>query len=129
MKTLCYYCYYRIAQAYRSFNDNDYLDWGYFILYTSFMFIVFSIAVPVSYVLDKKLTKTTFVLMALPFVFFYVRTFFISEKCKMNLFKQLEKRYKNEPYKKLKGWLVAIYAFGTLALFHIMCILFVLKQT
>ena len=86
MKTLFYYCYYRIAQAYRSFNDNDYLDWGYFILYTSFMFIVFSIAVPVSYVLDKKLTKTTFVLMALPFVFFYVRTFFISEKCKMNLY-------------------------------------------
>ena len=78
MKTLFYYCYYRIAQAYRLFNDWDFLDWGYYILYTSFMFISYSLAVPISYVLNRELTKSAFVLMAIPFILLYVRTFFIS---------------------------------------------------
>jgi archaellum biogenesis protein FlaJ (TadC family) len=127
MKTLFYYCYYRISQAYRSFNDSDYLDSGYHVLFASFTFIVFSIAVPISSFGDKRLTKISFILLAAPFLFLYARTWFIPEKRKMDLFKRLEKRYKDEPHKKLKGWLVALYAVGTLVLFHIMCIIFVLK--
>ena len=127
LKTLFYYCYYRIAQAYRSFNDWDFLDWGYYILYTSFMFISYSLAVPISYVLNRELTKTAFVLMAIPFILLYVRTFFISEKRKMELFNKLEKRYKNEPHRKRNGWLVAMFVLGTFVLFNLMCILFVLK--
>lgn len=127
MKTLFYYLYYRYAQGYRYFGDGDYLDWGYFILFASFMNIACSIAVPISYIFDTRLTKATIVLIAIPFIFLYIRTFFIPEEQKKDLFKQLEKRYKNEPHKKLKGWLVALYAIGTLVLFHIMCIFFVLK--
>lgn len=106
MKTLFYYCYYRISQAYRSFDDSDYLDWGYRVLFATFCFIAFSIAVPISSFMDKRLTKTSFVLLALPFLFLYARTWFIPDKRKMDLFKRLEKRYKDEPHKKLKGWAV-----------------------
>lgn len=127
MKKFFYYSYYRIAQAYRSFNDEDYLDWGYYILFTSFMFLAFSIAIPISYVLDAKLTKTAFVIIALPFLGLYACTFFISEERKTLLYKKLESQYKNDPHKKVKGWLVALYVVGTFVLLNIMCIIFVLK--
>lgn len=125
MKTLFYYCYYRIAQGYRSFNDGDYLDWGYYILFTSFMFIAFSIAVTVCYVLDLEFTKKTVIWVAIPFLLLYVRTWFTPENRKMVLFKQLQERYKDEPHKKLKGWLVALYAAGTLILYFVMLAIFV----
>ena len=61
------------------------------------------------------------------FIFLYARTWFIPEKRKMDLFKQLEKRYKDEPHKKLKGWLVAFYVVGTLVLYFVMLGIFVWK--
>ena len=125
MKTLFYYCYYRISQGYRYFNDSDYLDWGYHFLFTSFLFITLSVAVPVWYVLDVEFTKKTVIWVAIPFIFLYARTWFIPEKRKMDLFKQLEKRYKDEPHKKLKGWLVAFYVVGTLVLYFVMLGIFV----
>lgn len=74
--------------------------------------------------MDKRLTKTSFVLLALPFLFLYARTWFIPDKRKMDLFKQLEERYKDEPHKKLKGWAVALYAVGTLILYFVMLAIF-----
>lgn len=124
MKTLFYYCYYRIAKGYRFFNDSYYLDSGYAVLFATFCFIAFSIAVPISSFMDKRLTKTSFILLAVPFLFLYVRTWFIPEKRKMDLFKRLEKRYKDEPHKKLKGWAVALYAVGTLILYFVMLAIF-----
>ena len=125
IKKLFYYCYYRIAKGYRVFNDSYYLDSGYAVLFATFSFIAFSIAVPISSFMDKRLTKTSFILLALPFLFLYVRTWFIPEKRKMDLFKRLEEQYKNEPHKTLKGWLVALYAVGTLVLYNVMCAIFV----
>lgn len=125
MKTLFYYCYYRISQGYRSFNDSDYLDWGYYILFTSFFFIALSFAVLICYDLDLEFTKETIIWVAIPFIFLYMRTWFIPKTRKMDLFNQLEKRYKNEPHKKMKGWLVALYAVGSLVLYFVMLGIFV----
>lgn len=124
IKKLFYYCYYRITKGYRFFNDSYYLDSGYAVLFATFCFIAFSIAVPISSFMDKRLTKTSFILLAVPFLFLYVRTWFIPEKRKMDLFKRLEKRYKDEPHKKLKGWAVALYAVGTLILYFVMLAIF-----
>ena len=125
MKTLFYYCYYRISQGYRSFNDSDYLDWGYYILFTSFFFIALSFAVLICYELDLEFTIETIIWVAIPFIFLYMRTWFIPKTRKMDLFNQLEKRYKNEPHKKMKGWLVALYAVGSLVLYFVMLGIFV----
>lgn len=125
MKTLFYYCYYRISQGYRSFNDSDFLDWGYYILFTSFFFIALSFAVLICYELDLEFTKETIIGVTIPFIFLYMRTWFIPKTRKMDLFNQLEKRYKNEPHKKMKGWLVALYAVGSLVLYFVMLGIFV----
>lgn len=125
MKTLFYYCYYRISQGYRSFDDSDYLDWGYRVLFATFAFAVASIAVPVSRLWGAKpFTRIEFILLLIPLTLLYVCTFFISEKRKMDLFYQLEERYKNELHKTLKGWLVALYAVGTFVLYIVMCAIF-----
>jgi hypothetical protein len=84
------------------------------------MFIALSIAVPLWYILDVEFTKETIIWVAIPFIFLYGRTWFIPVKYKMDLFTRLEKRYKDEPHKKLKGWLVALYAVGTLVLYFVM---------
>lgn len=126
MKTLFYYLYYRIAQAYRFCGDNYYLDKGYIILFGTFCFIVYSIAVLISYIIDARMTITTFVLISIPFILLSEWiTFFVPKERKMKKFKQLEKRYKNENHKKLKGWLIALYAFGTLVLYLVMLGIFV----
>ena len=100
MKTLFYYCYYRIAQGYRFCGDGDYLDWGYRILFATFAFIEASIVVPISRILGiKSLTKSGFILILIPIILLYVRTFFIPKERKMRKFKQLEERYKNKGIK------------------------------
>ena len=125
MKTLFYYCYYRIAQGYRFCGDGYYLDWGYRILFATFAFIEASIVVPISRILGiKSLTKSGFILILIPIILLYVRTFFIPKERKMRKFKQLEERYKNERHKRLKGWLVTIYAIGTLVLFILSCVIY-----
>lgn len=58
MKTLFYYCYYRIAQGYRFFQDSDYLNWGYWVLFSTFIFITWSIAVLIFYLFNMRYTKT-----------------------------------------------------------------------
>ena len=125
MKALFYYCYYRIAQGYRFFGDGDYLDWGYRILFATFAFIEASIVVPISRILGiKSLTKSGFILILIPIILLYVSTFFIPIQCKKQKFEQLEKRYKNEKHKRLKGWLVTIYAIGTLVLYILSCVIY-----
>ena len=125
MKALFYYCYYRIAQGYRFCGDGDYLDWGYRILFATFAFIEASIVVPISRILGiKSLIKSGFILILIPIILLYVRTFFIPIQCKKQKFEQLEKRYKNEKHKRLKGWLVAIYAIGTLVLYILSCVIY-----
>ena len=126
MKTLFYYCYYRIASFYRSCYDGDYLNQGYSILFFTFFLITSSIGVPISSIINKELTKIDFFIMGMPFFIWYIWiVFFLSKEYKMEKFKQLEKRYKNENHKKLKGWLIALYAFGTLVLYLVMLGIFV----
>ena len=121
MKTLFYYLYYRIAQAYRFCGDNYYLDKGYIVLFGTFCFIVYSIAVLISYIIDARMTITTFVLISIPFILLSEWiTFFVPKERKMKKIKELEERYKNENHKKPKGWLIALYAFGTLVLYLVM---------
>ena len=125
MKALFYYCYYRIAQGYRFCGDGDYLDWGYRILFATFAFIEASIVVPISRILGiKSLTKSGFILILIPIILLYVCTFFIPIQRKKQKFEQLEKRYKNEKHKRLKGWLVTIYAIGTLVLYILSCVIY-----
>lgn len=84
MKTLFYYLYYRIAQAYRFCGDNYYLDKGYIVLFGTFCFIVYSIAVLISYIIDARMTITTFVLISIPFILLSEWiTFFVPKERKM----------------------------------------------
>ena len=125
MKTLFYYCYYRIAQGYRFFQDSDYLNWGYWVLFSTFIFITWSIAVLIFYLFNMRYTKTAVFLVALPLILvdFWI-TFFVPKERKMKKFKELEERYKNERHKKLKGWLIFLYFIGTLVLAVTMRIIF-----
>lgn len=125
IKKIFYYCYYRIAKGYRFWGDSSYLDWGYWVLMATFCLITLSIAVPIFHIFDMEFTKSAIILVVIPFILLDIwTTFFLSEKRKIAIFKQLEKRYKNEPHKTLKGWLVALYAVGTLVLYNVMCAIF-----
>lgn len=125
IKKLFYYCYYRISRGYRFWGDSSYLDWGYWILIASFIFIAWSIAAPLFYIFDIEYTKIAIFLVALPFILLEIWvTFFLSDESKNRKYKELEERYRNEKYKNIKGWLIALYVFGTLLLAVLMRILF-----
>ena len=125
MKTLFYYCYYRIASFYRSCYDGYYLNWGFWILLDTFMCVAWAIAAPVFYILEIEYTNYHAIWVAMPFILLSFRTtFVISDESKMKKFKELEERYKNERHKKLKGWLIFLYSIGTLVLAVTMRIIF-----
>ena len=128
IKKLFYYCYYRISRGYRSFNDSHYLDSGHIVLFCTFIYITVAIVSPIFYIFNVEFTKKVLIWVAIPFIMLSAWiTFFVSEKRKMDLFKRLEKQYKNEAHKKLKGWLVILYIVGTLVFAIVMGIFFSYK--
>lgn len=124
MKQLFDYCYYRIAKTYRAMDPNNYCDWGYWILFASFGFIILSMLTFLLHAFDKELNLKIIYFIAI--LVFIVDAFFsicISDKAKLAKFNRLEARYKNEGFRHLKGWLVFLYVIGSVASYFVTMIL------
>lgn len=121
MKRFFDYCFYRIAKVYRILDKKDYCDWGYGVMFATFGFIALALITCILYVLKYKLTNVIIIAVATPFILLDVLfTFFFNKESK---YMRLEKYYKNEKNRRLKGWLVFLYVFGSVALFFISLLL------
>lgn len=122
MKKFFNYIYYRIAKAYKASGDKDYLDWGYWVIFASFGFILLGIISIVLHALQGKIGKTVFII-----VFSFVGilnvyySLFVDGKRKQDKFNQLEECYKDESRRRLNGWLVFLYILGAI-LFSVICV-------
>lgn len=120
MKRLFDYCYYRIAKAYRVLDEDDYMDWGYWVLFASFFWVAVAIALLIIHAFHIELTKKLIYIIGAPFFVLGLCTiFFVSDKKKEEKFRKLEEKYKNERFSRLKGWLVFMYIIGTLLLLFV----------
>jgi archaellum biogenesis protein FlaJ (TadC family) len=121
LKSLFDYCFYRIAKAYRNFDDKEYCGWGYGILFASFGFIALALTTLILYIFHYKLTTTIIVIVSIPFLALdALFSIFLNKKDK---YIALEQRYGNEKNSKLKGWLVFSYVVGSVVLFFVSMIL------
>lgn len=115
MKKIFNYCFYRIAKAYRFFDEKNYCDWGYGVMFATFASISLAITTWILHIFQYKLTTTIIIIVVSPFaVLDGLFSLFLSNERK---YIQLENYYKNEKYSKLKGWLVFFYVVGSLVLY------------
>lgn len=116
MKTLFNYCFYRIAKAYKILTPTDYCDWGYGVIFATLGLYSLTIVTWVLHFFQHNLNNTIIICVLMPFIVLNFASMFLNHKDK---YIKLENRYKNEKHRKIKGWLVAIYAFGSLVLYII----------
>lgn len=113
MKILFDYCYYRISKFYKSWESKDYCLHGGFVLFFTFAFIFLSILALICYLLHKRIDAYVFTTIGL--VICSISFFFLNKK----KYEELEQRYKDEKYSKLKGWLVLLYIISSAVLFFV----------
>lgn len=117
MKTFYYYCYYRFSK----FFDKWDLNWGEkdghisgsLILFAIIGFYVLTMITICLHLMNEELTSelisivlTCFCILSIPFI-------------RKKKYKELEEYYKDEKHSKLKGWLVFLFAIGSVILFVI----------
>lgn len=118
MKKIIYYIYYRTAHAWQFFDNRHYYIRASAIvclalgcLFLSFLAFVFSLV---------GLRFNLIMLNAIVIVIFVISTIIASEK----KYKELEKKYAGERYKKLKGSLVFIFVVTSIILYFTSLYLF-----
>lgn len=108
MKTLFWYCYYRISKAYKiSIDETGYYIYGSGVLFFAIGCIILAILAFLFRLLSIEINVRLFA--GIMGVILVLSVFFISKK----KYKQLEIKYKNEKNKKLKGWLVFLFIIGS----------------
>jgi len=121
MKILFDYCFYRIAKAYRIFDDKNYCDWGYGVLFASFGFITLALTTLILHIFHYKLTTAIIIIVLIPFIALdMLFSLFLNKQGK---YIQLESYYKSEKYSKLKGWFVFLYVIISVLLYFISMLL------
>jgi hypothetical protein len=113
MNSLFYYCYYRIAKAYRVLDEKDYCMYGCAVLFSTFSLIILSFLSFIFFLLHKKIDAYLFGIIAV--IITTLSAFFINKK----KYAELEEVYKNEKHSKLKGWLVFLYIIASVILFFV----------
>lgn len=114
MKTFLDYCFYRAASFYKEWGEDAYLYAGSIVSYGSLGFNILTIIIVVqSLWLNIAHTKTEIIVMA---VLTATVCLFLGDNDK---FLYLEKKYKKEKHKKMRGWIVFTYWIGSIIVFGI----------
>lgn len=113
MTNLIEYVYYRIASVFwnvSSWGRNTYHGYASVILETCIVFNALLILSILRYAITGAYPSETidFFLMTIYIPLMIVSVFFLHSKDK-KAYKKLEAKYKNDQYRELKGWLIAIY--------------------
>ncbi len=118
MKTWFDYCYYRISKFYENWGEKDGHFMGSLLVLGSLSFYFLSLLALVFSLL--KIKFSTVLIGCILCVFIIISLFFIDKK----KYKELELRYKNEKYHKLKGWLVFLYVISSFLLYFVSLYIF-----
>lgn len=125
MKEILNYLYYRIAKAYKIVDENDYLNWGYWILLVSFAFIALSATVIITSALGLVFNIKIIIIVFIPFgVLGFIWGFLTNKRIKQERYNRLEKRYKDERHSSLKGCVILLYFVSTIAMYVISLAIF-----
>ena len=113
MTNLIEYVYYRIASVFwnvSSWGRNTYHGYASVILETCIVFNVLLIFSVLRYAITGAYPSETidFFLKTIYIPLMIVSVFFFPSKDKKD-YKKLETKYKNDQYRELNGWLIAIY--------------------
>ena len=113
MKDLFLYIYYRIVRFYQYWSDWNALGTGmmFFLLILSFYLSSFVVI----FLSCKGMDPPIELLGILAAASAFIGSFFSTEK----LYSRLDNKYRNEPNKKLKGWLVFAFVIGGFLSFFI----------
>ena len=117
MKELFYYVFYRVSKFYKDWGEKVFIYIGGLITTGSIGYIVLSAIVFVMhYWFNKEINNE--IIVGVLSIAVISSFFFTREK-----YEQLEEKYKDEKNSKLKGWLVFIYAVGTIVLYGVSSII------
>lgn len=104
-----YYCFYRIGRAYKS-KDKDFQIYAQNIVSMCQGANILTLISIMYRIQGYKMPKWMIIVVLVPFL---VANLFILNRKK---YYELDERWKNENYQKLKGWLVLFYILSSLAL-------------
>jgi hypothetical protein len=107
MKTFLYYCFYRISKAYKFWDDVGFCIYGSFLTFFPLGSLFLSLLALTGAELDKGIIYTVVGIVSVASIAFIDG----------NRYKMLEKKYKEEKHRKLKGWLVFLYVVGSLMVY------------
>ena len=124
MKTLFYYCYYRISKFYEDWGEKNGHVSGSLVLFLTFAGYFLSLLIFILSLFDKRIHEMHDVLIfnenldnilifGVPVLAAILSLFFINRK----KYEELVEKYKDEKHKKIKGWLVFLYCIGSIASF------------
>lgn len=113
MKRLFNYCFYRIALFYKKHLPlESYITQGHTVLISALGFYAIALVNVLLYFFGVEMSKELVILIIIPFcvlIFFNSRFFPNSEE----LFKEQQKKYKNEKARWIKGLLVFLFLIGS----------------
>lgn len=113
MKRLFNYCFYRIALFYKKHLPlESYITQGHTVLISALGFYAIALVNVLLYFFGVEMSKELVILIIIPFcvlIFLNSRFFPNSEE----LFKEQQKKYKNEKARWIKGLLVFLYLIGS----------------
>lgn len=113
MKRLFNYCFYRIALFYKKHLPlEDFITQGHTVLISALAFYAIALVNVLLCFFEVELSKELVILIIIPFcvlVFFNSHFFPNSEE----LFKEQQKKYKNEKARWIKGLLVFLFLIGS----------------
>jgi len=108
-----YYCFYRISSAYKFWDKTGYYIAGNVITAGCFAGNVLALISLFLSFSERELTKS--IILAVLLVSYVLNLFIMSEK----KYLQLSEQWKDEKYKKLKGWLIFSYILLSFVLFFV----------
>lgn len=117
MKTLYDYCFYRIARAYKVFDDKDYCNWSNSVLFLTLGFVSLAIIAFIIRFFGYELTTTMAKIGAIPVIVLDFYFTFFRNRDNRRKYNRLEEKYKGEKYKTLKGWLIFFYVIGAIVVY------------
>ena len=97
------YCFYRISSAYKFLDSTGYYIYGSGVVSACQSFNTITI---ISVLLSFSRYKLSNEIITTTIIFYFVINFFLYGKDK---YKKLQKRWKDEKHKTLKGWFVFVY--------------------
>ena len=113
MKRLFNYCFYRIALFYKTHLPLErYITQGHTVIISALGFYAIALVNVLLYFFGVEMSKELVILIIIPFcvlIFFNSRFFPNSEE----LFKEQQKKYKNEKARWIKGLLVFLFLIGS----------------